>query len=80
MRRKRNLKRICSNITEEAYKMLEDLSTEERLYLCQELEECIRGRYYSKFKSNKLLKPLTAKEKEYQKIAKINWLEGDSNE
>lgn len=61
--------------------MLEDLSTQERLYLCQELEECIRGRYYSKFKSNKLLKPLTPEEKKMQDILSIDWTkEGDSND
>lgn len=61
--------------------MLEDLSTQERLYLCQELEECIRGRYYSKFKSNKLLKPFTPEEKKMRDILDLDWTkEGDSND
>lgn len=83
MRRKRDLKKICCNVSKEAYEMLEQLTEEGMLYMCQVLDKCVRGAYYSKYKSNKLLprkKDLTLEEKELQGIARINWLEGDSNE
>lgn len=81
MRRKRELKKICCNVSKEAYEMLEQLTEEGILYMCQVLDKCVRGAYYSKFKSNKLItKEEKEKNKELQKIANINWLEGDSNE
>ena len=54
-RRKRQLKKICSNITIEAYEMLEQLTNRGELYMSQALEECIRGRYYAVSKSNTLI-------------------------
>lgn len=54
-RKKRELKQICGNITIEAYKMLEQLTNGGQYYMCQQLEECIRGKYYSIYKSNKFI-------------------------
>lgn len=81
MRRKRDLKKICCNVSKEAYEMLEQLTEDGMLYMCQVLDKCIRGKYYSEFKSNKLLprkKELTPEEKKQQELANYNWLEGDT--
>lgn len=54
-RKKRELKQICGNITIEAYKMLEQLTNDGQYYMCQQLEECIRGRYFAVYKSNQFI-------------------------
>lgn len=55
MRKKRDLKQFCGNLTKEAYEMLEQLTSDSNLYMCQMLDECIRGKYYAIYKSNKLI-------------------------
>lgn len=73
--------------THQYHIFLNDIDNKKLLMLAGEnygfteiIEEAIRGKYFSTYKTNNIPMELTPEQKELQQIAKINWLEGDSNE
>ena len=79
-RKKRELKQICGNITIEAYKMLEQLTNDGQYYMCQQLEECIRGRYFAVYKSNQFIDTSIPSNREVVKQLQIQKQEVSNSE